>query len=72
MDTKPVKPDETVDNKHQAESSDNKTEMQQHEKLIDPGNEHNHHVDDEKNPVINKEAIDENKESGADADAPPY
>lgn len=62
---KPVNADEGNNNKPQADSSDNKTEMQQHEKLIDPGNEHSHHVDDEKKP-------DEKKVANEEADGPPY
>lgn len=45
--------------------NDNTREMLQTEKLIDPGNEHSHNVDDKQKPV-------ENKEASADADAPPY
>ena len=37
--------------------------MLQHEKLIDPGNEHSHHVDDE-------QKTEESKKARFDSDAP--
>jgi hypothetical protein len=53
--SKPTNADEANSGKSQADSAD-KTDMLQHEKLIDPGNEHSHHVDDEIKPGENKEA----------------
>ena len=56
---------EDVGNNKQEDRSADKADMLQHEKLIDPGNEHSHHVDDEEKPVENKEArfdVDEETE----------
>lgn len=64
MDIKPIKAAKAGNNEQQADS-ENKNDIQQHEKLIDPGNEHSHHVDDEQKPGENKGASD-------DADGPPY
>jgi hypothetical protein len=61
METKPGNVVED-NNKQLTDNSESQTEMLQHEKLIDPGNEHSHHVDDEKKP-------DENKEARFDADS---
>lgn len=52
--SKPGNTDEADNNK--PPDSEDKTDMLQHEKLIDPGNEHSHHVDDEINSGENKEA----------------
>lgn len=52
---------EEMRKKHDADSgNDNPDERLQHEKLIDPGNEHNHDADRE---------FDENTENQHDADA---
>lgn len=47
--------DEADNNKPPAVSEE-KTDILQHEKLIDPGNEHSHDVDDEEKTSGNKEA----------------
>ena len=61
--SKPANGAEANSDKQQADNGD-KIDMLQHEKLIDPGNEHSHTVDEEKKP-------EENKEANPDTDVPP-
>jgi hypothetical protein len=56
MDTQPGKDAEANSSKQQAGSGDRRNDILQHEKLIDPGNEHSHDDDDEKKSGDDKEA----------------
>ncbi len=52
---KPAMPEEAGNNKQQDEAAE-KTDILQHEKLIDPGNEHSHNIGDKEKAADNKEA----------------